>query len=309
VPLRPLGLGEILDGAFTCIRLYPRATLGLSAIVVAVTQAIQLPLTWLLLRDAAALDTEGLETGTVDNDEVIKFVVEASAVALVSLAITFLALLVLTGMLTAIIGKAVLGQPAPIGEAWATIRPQLGRLVGLSLLTGLLVVLAFAAGLVPGVLLAVAGGAPAGAVTLLVIGGLLGFVAAVYLYVTLSLGTPALVLEKQRVGAALRRSRELVRGAWWRIFGILLLSTIIAQVIGGIIALPFELAGSGTSLFDPNAGAPSFVGLLLSAIGGVVGGTVTQPFTAGVVALLYVDRRIRREALDVALLAASSAQR
>ena len=30
VPLRPLGVGEILDGAFTSMRRYPKATLGLS---------------------------------------------------------------------------------------------------------------------------------------------------------------------------------------------------------------------------------------------------------------------------------------
>ena len=31
VPLRPLGIGEILDGAVTYIRRYPRPTLGIAA--------------------------------------------------------------------------------------------------------------------------------------------------------------------------------------------------------------------------------------------------------------------------------------
>jgi hypothetical protein len=34
---------------------------------------------------------------------------------------------------------------------------------------------------------------------------------------------------------------------------------------------------------------------------------LTQPFTAGVVALLYIDQRIRREALDLSLARAARA--
>src|SRR3954451_2889907 len=42
IPLRPLSVGEILDGAFTAIRRYPRTVLGLSAGVAAVQQLIGL---------------------------------------------------------------------------------------------------------------------------------------------------------------------------------------------------------------------------------------------------------------------------
>ena len=41
--------------------------------------------------------------------------------------------------------------------------------------------------------------------------------------------------------AALRRSRALVKGAWWRTFGILLLVNIIAQVLDGHPVTPFQL--------------------------------------------------------------------
>lgn len=54
VPLRPLGLGEILDGAVSYIRAHPAVTLGLSAIVITITQLIQVPLTYLLLDDLAS---------------------------------------------------------------------------------------------------------------------------------------------------------------------------------------------------------------------------------------------------------------
>jgi hypothetical protein len=43
IPLRPLGLGEILDGAISYIRANPIATLGLSAAVITATQLIDVP--------------------------------------------------------------------------------------------------------------------------------------------------------------------------------------------------------------------------------------------------------------------------
>ena len=51
IALRPLGVGEILDGAISAIRGYPRMMLGLSAVVAAITQVLIVPVTWLLLRD------------------------------------------------------------------------------------------------------------------------------------------------------------------------------------------------------------------------------------------------------------------
>ena len=187
-------------------------------------------------------------------------------------------------MLTVVIGKGVLGQPAPIGEAWATLRPQLLRLIGAALLVFLLTAGIFIVALLPGFLFAIGGG-QGGAIALLVIGGIVGIIVLIYVAVLLALSTPALILERQPVIAALRRSRLLVRGAWWRTFGILLLSALIAGVVGGIIQLPFGLASSGGSLFDPNASA-SFTGLLIRAIGAIVAGTIVRPFSAGVTALL-----------------------
>ena len=48
--------------------------------------------------------------------------------------------------------------------------------------------------------------------------------------------------------------------------------------------------------------------LVMSAIGGGIAATLVAPFTAGVRALLYVDRRIRAEGLDVSLSAAAASR-
>ena len=41
--------------------------------------------------------------------------------------------------------------------------------------------------------------------------------------------------------------------------------------------------------------------LVLVAVGGAIGQIITAPFSAGVVVLLYTDRRIRAEAFDLVL--------
>ena len=126
-------------------------------------------------------------------------------------------------------------------------------------------------------------------------GGLLALVLAIWIPTMLSLVTPVVVLEGTGPWRALARSWRLVWRSFWRVFGILLLAEIIVGVAGGILQLPFTVVasvagGSGLSL-----------GSVISVLGSIAAGTVTQPITAAVTVLLYVDRRMRREGLDLAL--------
>ena len=112
------------------------------------------------------------------------------------------------------------------------------------------------------------------------------------------------MLERQGVVASLRRSRALVRGAWWRTFGILLLVNVIAQLVGNILSIPFvviTLAIAYVSSSGDSLNVFALVPLLVTSLGAIAAATVTWPFTAVSTALLYVDRRMRREALDLEL--------
>jgi hypothetical protein len=51
------------------------------------------------------------------------------------------------------------------------------------------------------------------------------------------------------------------------------------------------------------------VALVITNVGSVLASTVTAPFTAALTALLYIDLRIRREGLDVALARAATQER
>ena len=303
VPLRPLGLGEMLDGAVGVMRRYPRPTLGMSAAVAVVMALLNVALLLTVLRPLISLDPSTPLTG--DSEELQTLLGGAAAGGLLGGLLALLAGAVLTGILTAVVGKAVLGQPLSVGEAWSSVRPQLWKLVSVSLLIALGVALvASLSVLAAGVLIAVGGGALALVGVPLAIAGVLG---AVYIAVRLSLAPCALVLERVSVRESLRRSWSLVKGDWWRVFGITALTLIIAAFVSVLIQAPFELFGyGGLGNLTGDGDALAARTLIASSIGGIVASTIIDPFTAGVRALLYVDRRMRAEGLDVALAAAAS---
>jgi hypothetical protein len=139
-------------------------------------------------------------------------------------------------------------------------------------------------------------------------------VVAIWLMVRFSLASPALMLEKQSIGKSLSRSAKLVRGSWWRVFGIQLLATIIANIVASIIVIPFAflaaaVSGDGaTGFLNSAAGDLGWTFLIVSGVGAVIGSMLTFPITAGVAVLLYIDQRIRREALDLDLARAAGVQ-
>lgn len=97
---------------------------------------------------------------------------------------------------------------------------------------------------------------------------------------------------------AMKRSWRLVRGAFWRTLGIVLVGTIVGQAVGSIAASPFSLIEGNGDLTTW-----SVFGL---ALAGLVSTLVALPFIAGVTALVYIDRRIRTENLATVLNAAAT---
>ena len=303
VPLRPLGLGELLDGAVGVLRRYPRPTLGLSALVALVTTLVNVLLLTTAFRplldpDAAA----GLSTG---DPAALEAALGGAAVGgLLTFVLTLLSTAVLTGVLTSVVGRAVLGQPLSLGEAWAQVRPLLLKLVGVALLIGILAGAVVLAGIVLGAIcIGVGGGAGAVLGVPLI---LAGFAGGLWTYVRLSLAPCVLVLERTGVRDSLRRSAVLVKRDWWRVFGITVLTYLVAVFVSLVLQVPFELLGAG-GLGDLTSGADALSArtLVFSSVGSVLVATVVDPFVSGVRALLYVDRRMRAEGLDVALSAAA----
>ncbi|MDP9431433.1 MAG: hypothetical protein M3P91_01590 [Actinomycetota bacterium] len=299
IPLRPLGVGEMLDGAFACMRRYPVATLGLAAVVSALSELAAAAFV------AALMPAGSLTPGSsaVRPGQLFGDMGAVQVLGLVSLLLSLAAGLIFTGMLTAIMGRAILGQQVTLGSAWAAIRPRLGTLFAIVLLTTGLLLLVLLALLIPaGVSFLAVGPGPL-TFTLLFVGGLLALGAGWHLYVALHFATSVAVLERSGATTALRRSRALVRGNWGRVAGILLLTGLLAGLISGLIGTPFQ----ALTLILFGDEALTLPGLMLSAVGGILGGTIAAPIASGVSVLLYVDRRVRAEGLDLALQRAASA--
>ncbi|MFB9352922.1 hypothetical protein ACFFUA_36965, partial [Streptomyces heliomycini] len=303
IPLRPLGVGEILDGAVSTMRTYWRTVLGISLAVAVLTEIVVVLLQGLAL-DSSSTAVLNDPSATLDEltDAMGDSLLNSGVVFLVTLVGTVAA----TALLTTVTSRAVLGRSVTTGEAWRDARPQVVKLFGLICLLLLITVGIMAVGALPGFLVALTAGGGAG-VALTVLGLIGAVVVTVWLMVRLSLASPTLMLEKQGILKAMSRSAKLVRGSWWRVFGIQLLATIIANVVASIIVIPFTflaaaVGGDGVSGFLNSAGGDmGWTFLIVSGIGSVIGAMITFPITAGVTVLLYVDQRIRREALDLEL--------
>ena len=298
VPLRPISVGEILDGAITYIRRNPLATLGTAAVLTAISGLIQ---AWLLFATAGRV-TDSLTEFSSDPGSAdlaaATLSLGQSAGLLAGTAVSWLIGILATGMLTVMMGAAIFGRKLDIAAAWRAFGPRLPALLVLTLLVGLSVGLVLIVGGTAAFFLGTLGAAGIVAAVLV---GLASIVAAVWLWVSLVLSPVVLVLENRGPLRAWRRSLTLVRGAWWRVFGIQLLATIIASVIAGIVSVPFQF---GATSFGAPDGEPNAAFWLLITLGSVVAGVITLPFTAGVTSLLYLDRRMRREAFDLTLTAA-----
>ncbi|WP_435969782.1 hypothetical protein [Streptomyces sp. Qhu_M48] len=300
IPLRPLGMGEILDGAVKTLRAYWRTVLAITVTVAVISQIADILAQRYLVPEAPAPSPDATPAEALEQS------LEAAQSSLIGLGpallVTLMASLFSAALLTVVISRAVLGRPVSLGSAWQEARPRLLQLVGLTLLLAALSAGVVLVGLLPGLLI---GGSAGVALTLL--GGLGSLVAAVWLMIRFSLASPALMLERRGVIQSLKRSAKLVQGAWWRIFGITLLTQLLIFVFAMIIAIPFTILGIAvdgdgfSGLLEGSSTTFGWSFLIITGIGGVITSAITYPISAGVTVLLYVDQRIRREALDLEL--------
>ncbi len=100
----------------------------------------------------------------------------------------------------------------------------------------------------------------------------------------------------------LARSRALVRGAWWRSFGVLLLVGVVAGAVGALVGILAGVIGAATltsAITASPGGVPSVSAFgsyfVVLGVGSWIVGSVALPFGAGVTGLIYVDRRMRTE--------------
>lgn len=325
IPLVPLKLGDIISGAFSTLGRYWKQLLGIGAAAYGAA---------LIVVGAAALIGYSAVSGHLDrvlslsaeedpsSKDLAPILIALGAVWLFAMAVLVISTAMVYAAVPAVLQEAVLGRPTTFSVVWRRAWARVPALTGTVILTALVVV-------IPMVLMAIGFFALViGAITLThesnvavwTAFGFLGALAtaplAVWLWVKFSLAPSAVVFEGQRPVAALRRSSQLVRGDWWRVFGIGLLAFAMAAVANYVIQIPFSFLGMFSGIIggstlddDPN---PAAIALAMSgyvviiALGQLVGQFVSATFPQLVTGLLYVDRRMRTENLGPVLAEAAA---
>ncbi|MFD5028390.1 hypothetical protein [Streptomyces sp. NPDC058373] len=321
IPLRPLQAGDLFGGVFATMRRYPGALFGVIAVVYGV---------YAVIAGAALLGAWYSRRDAIDRIFDISADAPAPLPELTSVAVTFglvwLAIMVLAVVANAAVAvacttvarEAVLGRPASFGHVLRSVK-GFPTVLGIHLLSGFAALAPIALGILFLFLTMIAlldrgdVGLWLSLLPFLILGvGAL----AVWLWVLLVPATPAAVFEGQGAVGAIRRSIRLVRGSWWRTFGLLLLAGLMAMGVslavqiftGAFQGAPAPLApDADTGEFGSAEIRAVFIDTLAaSAIGSLVGLLVqiaAMALTHLTAALVYVDLRIRKEGLADALIA------
>ncbi len=321
VPLRPLGFGELLGGVLATVRTHTKAlylpVLG-AALASYVLVSVSAVLSFLslsgLYSDASQIRDYQPTPGQIGG--LITAITVTTVILLCCAAATYA---VGFATSTTVVRYAVLGRPVTARQVWEESRPHLWRVLGAQLLTVLISLGILLVSALPGLLLGLTtdSGIAAGAALLLLIPG---WFYAVYVQVRLILLVPVLVMEDQPVVAALRRAWKLNEGAWWRSLSLPYLVNMIGSFATQFVAGPFLFVGAiplitstaGQAAPDGQSPTPSAIAFILfgvaAALGLALGATLALPLTPVAYALLYLDRRLRRENLAAALLRAAGVE-
>lgn len=209
------------------------------------------------------------------------FLAAIVAVVLVVLLIVLALYMLATSTMVYGTFQVLRGRSVGIGECLRRGLPSLLRVIGIAILTVLAILLVGALVSLPGIFMTARGSA-LGAIWIFA-----GFlITAMAIYSALWIAVPVAVVERSGVIASMRRSATLSKGNRWRIFGILLILTLLNLFADWIVTLPFEVGGTMHSL------AAFAVAIAFTAWGAVAA------------AVAYHDLRLEKEGLGVNEIAA-----
>lgn len=307
LPLRPMGFGTLLWAPFRTLRRNPAPVFG-TGLVVQLTSAIAsaavfVPLfVWIFgrIESASAADLDAILSGAVG------WVILLS---LVPIAVSLVAGAFLQGVMVVEVASGTLGERLTFGALWRRAASRIWPLIGWTLLVGVVVGGVFA--LVVGGVVAVAILFPDPAtvigVVLVAIVLLLGLgVLGAWLGTKLALVPSVIVLERVGVTAAVRRSWTLTTGNFWRTFGLILLVGLILSFAAQVVVQPVSFLGTILAMIiDPTAGetylAITIGTTVATLVLSVLIGAITSVVQAALIAVIYIDLRMRTEGLDLEL--------
>jgi hypothetical protein len=164
---------------------------------------------------------------------------------LIFFVVTFAAAILYQGMVVSLVRDVQDGRrDSSVGDLFSSVGPVLGALVGASILYGFAVGIGFFLLIVPGCIL-------------LTIWAVIA---------------PVIVIEKKGAIDSFGRSRELVRGNGWPVFGTVIVATLITAIVSLILSAIADGIANGA---------------ILRIVFGALASTLTAPIGALVAAVLY----------------------
>ncbi|HEX5308455.1 MAG TPA: hypothetical protein VFW38_05170 [Solirubrobacteraceae bacterium] len=203
---------------------------------------------------SAALEIYGSQVWVLIPAAVVVFAIVAVASLVFSggaAALVSLFAIVLTtfyqGMVVELVADVQDGRrDSSVGQLFRGVAPIVLPLIGLSLVVGIGILVGLVLLIVPGLIL----------------------------WTMWAVAAPSLVIERKGALAAMRRSRELVRGHGWQVFGVILVVLALALIAGILVAaLASGLGNGGVAVVQWAANV------------------IFAPFTALVIAVLYFTLR------------------
>ncbi len=177
----------------------------------------------------------------------VLLIVASPGLAIVSIIVTIVATTLFTGMVVELVADVQDGKrDATSGQLLRAAMPFLGQLILVGIVAGIGILIGFILIIVPGLIL----------------------------LTIWAVAAPVVVLERPGGLGALGRSRELVRGNGWQVFGVIIVLVILVAVLSFVIEL---LAATGGAA----------VGLVVRVIVGIL----TAPISSLAAAVLYFELR------------------
>lgn len=305
LPLRPLGFGTLLWAPFRVLRRNPAATFGTGIVVqlisVIATLAVVVPFMVFVVsrvEGATSDDVDAVLSGAVGGFLLLM---------LVPAVLSLVASAFLQGVMVVEVASGTLGERLGFGALWKRAAKRIWPLLGWTAIVSGAILLVFAAFVLVLVVAALTDPVTLIIAILVVVFGALGIAAlAAWLGTKLSLVPSVIVLEGAGIGTAVRRSWRLTDGYFWRTFGTLLLVGFILNVAAQIVVQPVSLIGTiVAALIDPTGSgaaiAVTIVTMVVTVILSLLIGAITAVVQASLVAVIYIDLRMRKEALDLEL--------
>ena len=300
IPLRPLTVGELFNGAFQAVRVNPQTMFGFAFAIMAVVGLVQA----FFASSSSSSLTRALSSG--DTDDLV-YSLGSSMGSFVTSGLTLLATAFLSGMLALTVWDAVLGRKSSPADAWHRFSPRFVPVLLATLLIGIIefvaIVVVLLVFLIPFFLVVVntasarsydsasAGIGGALSIIFLMIVALIAI--ACFLTVKFAFTSSAVVLEGLGPVDAMKRSWSLSKGSFWRILGriwlIGIVTTLITSVLGAIVGAILGVGANAAESLGLLVAFSAFVSALLSA--------VVIPVQSSFYTLMYLDERMRKENL------------